>query len=254
MDVQSIGQESGGRTQPLLEQDLWCSFKNEGSQASRQRLFSTYLPIAKRIAWRHARDEMRGTVEYNELVQLAVVGLLEAIDRFKPELGIPFKYYCTRRIRGAILNGIAKLTEVNEQISTRRQIARDRMRSVSGKRGNASSLDEILDLLGDIAESLALGLILDCAASTPDEVRDPARDAYETMAWKQAVSTLREEVGRLPEQQQNVVRYHYLEGVPFEEIAKLFGLSKGRISQIHRSGLEALRKRLASFGQFRLEG
>lgn len=238
---------------PEEERALWDACR-VGSTNARQALFSRFMPVARRIAWRFKRDHVATPAEIAELLQLASVGLLEAIDRFKPELGVPFRFYATRRIAGAIAEGIGKLSEVNQQITTRRRIERERLRSIRERGGEPQSLDDKLKLIGEIAAELAVGIMLEDSVMYLADERDPAQNAYETLAWKQAVRHLMQTLDGLPERDRMIVRLHYLEGVPFEQIARLLDLSKGRISQLHKQAIGLLRQRLSDMGKFRLEG
>lgn len=235
------------------ERDLWEASR-AGSPDARQALFSRFMPVARRIAWRFKRDHAVTPLEIAELLQLASVGLLEAIDRFKPELGVPFRFYSTRRIAGAIAEGIGKLSEVNQQITTRRRMERERLRSIRERGEELRSLDDKLKLIGEIAAELAVGIMLEDSVMYLADERDPAQDAYETLAWKQAVRQLMQTLEGLPERDRAIVRLHYLEGIPFEQIARLLGISKGRVSQLHKQAIGVLRKRLSDMGKFRLEG
>ena len=57
----------------------------------------------------------------------------------------------------------------------------------------------------------------------------------------------------LGERERHILRYHYLEGLSFGQIAQLLGLSNARISQLHKAALGTLQRRLAASGHFRLE-
>ncbi|MBS0253853.1 MAG: sigma-70 family RNA polymerase sigma factor [Proteobacteria bacterium] len=232
---------------------LWHECKQQQSRSAREQLFSRYLPVARRIAWRLRRDYASAPIDARDIDQLAHVGLLEAIDQYRPELGVPFRYYSTRRITGAILDGIARSSDASQQIATRRRIERERVRSLSQK-ASGGDLAGMLSQIGDIVAELALGLMLDDAAQSQREPIEPGRSSYETAAWRQALNHLLETLATLPEAEQSVIRLHYLEGVAFEEIAKLRGLSKGRISQIHKGAISLLRKRLSVIGHFSLTG
>jgi RNA polymerase sigma factor FliA len=238
----------------IEEAALWDSCKLQNSATARERLFLLYLPLAKRISARFVRDNHTTPVEFQELSQMASTGLLEAIDNFNPALGVPFRFYCPRRISGAILNGLAKLSEVNHQISLRKRIARERLRSVSQDTPKPKRVKDALDILGDIAAELALGMMLDSSAMYQESERDPAKDAYDTLVWKQAIAQMHREMEALPERERDLLRYHYLEAMSFDEIGKLFGVTKGRISQLHKAAIALLRKRLSNNGRFRLEG
>lgn len=175
------------------------------------------------------------------------------MERYDPGRGIPFRYYCTRRITGSIIDGIGRSREVNAQIAVRRRIERERLRSVRGDGPAPETLDEKLTLIGDVAAELAIGLMLEDSAMVLTDERDPLPDAYETLAWKQAAQRLVSTLETLPQRERSVIRHHYIDGMPFEQIARLLGLSKGRISQIHKSGIVLLRKRLSDLAHFHLQ-
>ena len=239
---------------PEEEASLWDACKLQNSAKARERLFLRYLPLAKRISARFVRDNHSTPVEFQELSQMASTGLLEAIDNFNPALGVPFRFYSPRRISGSILNGLAKLSEVNHQISLCKRLARERLRSISHDNAKPKKIDDTLDILGDIAAELALGMMLDSSAIYQESERDPAKDAYDTLVWKQAIGQMRRELEALPERDRDILRYHYLESMGFDEIGNLLGVTKGRISQIHKAAIALLRKRVSNNGRFRLEG
>lgn len=251
--VRLIGERQSARMRDD-EQRLWADYIAAPSTRSRETLFRLYTSLARRLAAKYVGLEARSSIEYEDLLQLAYTGLLESIDRFKPELGVPFRYFANRRINGAILNGIAKHSEVSQQISVRRRMARERMASLHSGESMPATLDEALAAIGDIAAGLALGLILEESRDNPGEVKDPAPSAFETMAWKQTVKHVREGIEQLPPRERNIMMWHYVDGLRFDQIGELTGLTKGRISQLHKAAIALLRKRLLNGMSFRLEG
>jgi RNA polymerase sigma factor FliA len=236
------------------ERALWEAYGEGQSARARELLFRHYQHLAKNMAGRYRRSNAGAFIEYAELFQLACTGLLESIDRFKPELGIPFRYFCNRRISGAILNGISKHSELNQQISTRKRAERERIASLRKDCRQAKTLDEQLDLLGEIAAGLALGFMLEDASQDARDMRSSEPDAFETLAWKQMVRLVSEEIHQLHPQQRDILVWHYSDGLPFDQIAAIMSLSKGRISQIHKAAIALLRKRLLSVRKIWLEG
>jgi len=82
----------------LHEQELWRRLGRGRDQAAREELVALYLPMARRMASRYA-----GVVEpYDDLVQVASVGLLNAIDRFDPDRGTPFIGFAKPTIMGEL--------------------------------------------------------------------------------------------------------------------------------------------------------
>lgn len=229
-------------TPDAAEAALWAKYAAARSSDDRLVLFERYAPMARGIAARHFRRDAIVPIPFPELIQLAYAGLLEAIDRFKPQLGVPFRFFAARRIAGSVVNGIASHCEINRQISVRRKIARERLRSISsGGIAEAVGLDDALDLLGDLVSGLALGFMLDDAAAI-----DPAPDALETLAWRQTMDLLRRQVDQLPDRERLVVRLHYFDGLRFDQAAAILGVTKGRISQIHKDAVARLGRRLGS--------
>lgn len=51
--------------------------------------------------------------------------------------------------------------------------------------------------------------------------------------------------GRLGDQQRRVIWWHYFQEIKFDEIAQTLGLTKGRVSQIHKAAITALHDGLA---------
>lgn len=233
---------------------LWQSHR-EGSPEAREKLFELHLPFARRIAWRHYHQRSRGDLEHAELVQLACTGLLEAIDAFDATRGVPFRGYAARRINGSVLDGIARMSEVREQLSCRRRIERERLASLLPAEQRDASGSEAVRALADLAASLAIGIMLEGThLARGEEVADPAPGPYDGLVFKRLVQRLREEMSGLPERERSILQYHYEEGLLFEQIGNLLGISKGRVSHLHRSALEALRKRMKRAGHFRVEG
>lgn len=236
------------------EHALWTALAETGATKDRERLFQFYTPFARRLVGKFVNLEAKSSIEYDDLFQLACTGLLEAIDRFKPELGVPFRYFANRRINGAIVNGIAKHSEVSQQISARRRMARERAASLQGDEVKSSSLQDALVMLGDIAAGLALGLILDEVRNQSEGPVDPTPSAFETIAWKQMTKLLRDSLEELPQRERDIMIWHYVDGLRFEQVADLLRLSKGRVSQLHKAAIGLLRKRLLKGAHFRVDG
>jgi RNA polymerase sigma factor for flagellar operon FliA len=239
---------------PQDESTLWRALRTEGSTAAREILFSTYASFARQIATRHFRDRRSGDIEHQDLCQLAFAGLLEAIDRFDPDRGLPFRGYASRRISGSILDGVAKMSEMREQISFRNRMRADRVRSLTAEALDDLSIAEAMQALSDIVAGLAVGFMLESGGLVvADGEPDRRPTAYESLAWKDTLRRLGRELEDLPDRDRAILRHHYLDSMTFEQIGALLGLSKGRISQLHRSALGMLRRRLVRSDDFTFE-
>lgn len=227
------------------EAALWQNFTAGGSADARQGLFDLHSVFARQIAAKHFLDRKSGDIEFADLCQLAFAGLLEAIDRYDPMRGMAFRAFARRRISGSILDGIAHMSEMREQIAYRKRVRMERLWSLTVENPQALEIPAAMAALVEMATGLALGFMLESnGLYTVDEAADTGLSPYDSLAWKQLLLALKDEVSRLPAQEEKVIRYHYLHGLEFNKISEILGLSKGRISQIHRSSLRILRERL----------
>lgn len=236
------------------EQDLlWRRWRTDKDVSSREQLLLHYLPYARIVAASYYRHRAHDDIEFAEYLQFASVGLLESMDRFDPQAGIQFKTFAARRMHGAILNGMEKLTERQQQIVCRRQLLAERRaslrRSENVRQVTQKKPDDLFRYLADIGVGLVLAYLLE-GTGMVDTEETPAllHQAYQRIELHQLQKKIHTRVNDLPQKERVVIRYHYLQDMPFCEIASLLQVSKGRIAQIHRQALQRLRKSLQEDG------
>jgi len=223
------------------EASLWRRFRFEDDAACRENLFDRYFGLARLIAGKLFRQRNTRRIERGDFEQFASEGLLHAIDRFDPLLGVPFSAYARRRIAGNIADGVAQMSEIDAQLSHRHRVEQERLRSLG------SDDADPLTALSELAAGLAIGLMLEGTGLIGGrEAADNQPDPYDSLAWRETQAILLSEIARLPLPEASVVRQHYDHGLPFAQVAEVMGLSRGRISQIHRAALERLRRRLTA--------
>lgn len=226
---------------PRVEASLWRRFRFECEIKCREQIFSRYRALARSLARRHLRARPRNGVEQGDMEQFAYEGLLQAIDRFDPLRGIPFGAYARRRIIGSIADGAAQMTEMDAQYSYRRRAEQERARSI----GVDAAAADPLRALAELATGLAIGLMLEgTSLMEPSDGADHRPNAYESLAWRELQALISSEIARLPDREGVILRQHYENGVSFTHIAQLLGLTKGRVSQLHASGIARLRARI----------
>lgn len=244
--------------QEEADRRLWQTLRETGSAASRERLFNRHMGFAKAIARHQYNVRSHGDLELADLLQLAYAGLLEAIDRYDLDRGVPFRAFAAYRISGSVRDGIARMNEVREQISSRSQIRRERVRSLSVVEEGAADRSQAMQRLTEIAVGLAVGFMLEGTGLYAPESGEgdsavSYATAYEGVAWHETVAHLHEELAVLPERERTILSHHYVGGLSFDNIAVMMGITKGRVSQIHKAALLMLQKRMRGRGHFRLE-
>jgi RNA polymerase sigma factor FliA len=220
---------------------LWSSWQDDRSQAHRDALVAEYTELVRIVAAKTYRKRFSDELEYRDYVQFGMVGLLEAIDRFDTTQGVKFETFASHRIQGAILNGTESLSEKQRQIAVRRRVRAERAKSLVEGDSKADRLDPV-ERLADTAVGVALGLLLDNAGMYLDGEPSTGNTPYERTELAQLRGRLAGLVDRLPPSERRVVRGHYFQQIPFDQIAEMVGVTKGRISQVHHAALRRLRK------------
>ena len=114
------GADAGtGKDGRFAEADLWQLWREDGDEQARLRLLDIHLPYARVVAASYYAKRLHDEIEFGDYLQLASLGLIEALGRFDPGFGVQFKTFAARRMHGALLDGIERLTEKQQQIAAR---------------------------------------------------------------------------------------------------------------------------------------
>lgn len=207
-----------------------------------QKLVLHYLPLARRLAASAFGRRYGASLEFNDFFQYALIGLMEAVERYEPSKGASFTTFGGYRIKGAILNGVEKLTEQQQQHQARKRILAERADTLKESARKPSSFDDLFTELASVAIGLAIGCILEGSGLyRVDEEEQAPETAYTRYELKQLRDQIGALVETLPERERLIIKLHYFHAIKFDDIAKEMGVSKGRISQLHHDALAALR-------------
>lgn len=229
-------------------------------ESTLEDLVQRYLPLVRKIAGGLYAVRSFDGVPFEEYTQFGAEGLLQALRRYDPGLGAKFETYAQHRIKGAIMSGLEKSTEVNQQVVTLRRLAQERMASIlaadrSGGEdttaGGSAVPSTSLDRLVHASVGLAVAFMLDDSAMFRETESTSWDDGASNLAFKQLQNKLRAAMSALSDKERAVLECHYYRHEPFEVAASELGLTKGRVSQLHRGALQKLRKALAThnFGE-----
>ena len=138
-------------TQDLSVEDLWFAFRATGSREDRDRLVLHYTGLVTYVAARVGAP-MPSSVDYSDLIQSGVIGLMDAVARFEPERGLKFETYAVTRIRGAILDGLREQDWVPRSVRKKARdldAATESCRTRLGRTPTAAELAEELNVTAD---------------------------------------------------------------------------------------------------------
>lgn len=222
---------------------LWHRYQKDQDTESRTTLIEYYRPLNQMIAASLYSRRTGDDVEFEEYVQFGIVGLIEAVDRYQIDKGVPFEAYAKHRIRGAILNGLKKMSEKREQFAYRSRLRRERMDSISGEQG-ANAQGDLFEEMVEVALGMAISYMLEGTGLIRHKPNVAADNAYQAHELSQLRDRLIESTNMLPERERFIIEKQYFEGESFTSIARVMGVSKGRVSQLHKRALNLLRRQL----------
>lgn len=213
------------------ESELWQRYRQCSDIAARDCLFHHHMDWAAAVGKSIYRKLSMYNIDCDDFIQNAELGLLDAMSRYDPERGIEFRAYAKSRVRGAVFNGLRALLR-ERGISS--DDARYAERLAHLHHQEADSFDNVIDAI----IGLGIGYMLDHA------IDHGSGDACAYVSRQQSSRRLLAAVGRLPERLHEIVAAHYFNHVPFGDIAEVMGVSRGRVSQLHREAITRLRDAL----------
>jgi len=233
-------------------------------QEERQRLLTENLPEVRYIAWR-IHDRLPSHVPFDDLMHAGILGLIDAVHKFKPDKNVQLKSYARFRIRGAILDSLRQMDWSPRILRRQARRIEEARRELAAEFGRAPSepelaarlgleLNEFQHLLGELR-----GLDLGSLQAQSDE--GGGEDSIAAMATSQEDDpfeiTLRTElrtrltgaIETLEKKERQVLGLYHLEELTMKEVGVIMGIGESRVSQIHTAALIRLRSRLqGSFG------
>jgi RNA polymerase sigma factor for flagellar operon FliA len=244
------------------EAALWRAWRENPTPGGREALICHYLPYARMVAATYYARRTHDEIEFDEYLQFATVGMVESLDRYEDGRGAQFKTFASRRMHGAILNGLEHLTEKQQQIALRMRLRQERLKEVkaaakakeeelAAEEGNKASKQAPFRYLAEVGIGIALTFLLEGTGLVEADALEttPLPHYYGSLEYKQLQQRLRHFIGTLTAQEQTVIRSHYLQEISFEEVGRTLGVTKGRVAQIHRQALDKLRQSLRAHNQ-----
>src|SRR6202022_2317683 len=132
---------------------LWLEYVRTRDQKLRDRLILTYAPLVKYVAGRLGSG-LPAHVDEGDLVSYGLLGLIGAIERYKPELEIKFETYALARIKGAIIDELRALDWVPRSVRSRAREIERAIGELEAKLGTAPTDEQIAAKIGIFVDEL----------------------------------------------------------------------------------------------------
>jgi RNA polymerase sigma factor for flagellar operon FliA len=232
---------------------------------SRDQLVERYSYLIKFVVGRLGVS-VSGVFDHEDAMQAGAIGLLQAIDAYRPGMGASFASYAITRIRGAILDAVRSLDTVGRAGREAGRAIAEAIRELTASLGRPPVEAEVASHLGCSVERyrerlqgasvVTISLTEldrhdDDEAGAFDEVTpdptavDPAGEAVRLGV----LESLTGAIGTLPQRQQLILSLYYREELTYREIAEVLGVTESRICQIHTEAVLSLRGRMLEPGE-----
>lgn len=244
--------------QKLSQAELkqWENWQHYREEAAGDYLVEKYLPLVDYVIQRFLIN-LPKTVDKDDIRSYAYEGLLDALDKFKPEQDWKFETYAAWRIKGAIIDGLRKSDWLPRSL-------RDKVKKIEKAYAELEQLHEgsvsdrqVSEHLGMTPAELnravseaALSAMLsmdDGNVNVEDRLPRAAGGSPEhELAKRLTKEALATAIEKLPEKEKLTVSLCYFEEMKLTEIAEILGLSVSRVSQLHSKAMLRLQAAVLS--------
>jgi RNA polymerase sigma-B factor len=232
---------------------LFLAWKRDGDEFARERLVELYMPLARRLARRYVRS----SEPFEDLLQVASLGLLHAVDRYDPDRGRPFASFAVPTILGEMrryFRDSGWALHVPRAAKERALEVRDAVESLRSAHGRSPSANQLAEYL-----ELDLEVVLDamaameayetCSLDAPRPSEDGADASYantlgnddERFELIECDATLCAALAEMPQRDRLMLRMRFVEDLTQSEIAGRIGVSQMQVSRLLRQSLDRLR-------------
>lgn len=222
-----------------------------------------YVPLVRRLA-HHMIAKLPANVELDDLIQVGMIGLSDALTRYEVSQGVQFETFATQRIRGAMLDELRDSDWMSRSSRKSQKDIEKAVQRLEQKLGRSPLESEIateLDMtLADYQSLLSkvrgtqLVYLEDMSHGSDDdegflerhEVADSGVDPMSLLRDQRLRASLVSAIQSLPEREQYIMGMYYEHDMNLKEIAAVLGVTESRVCQLHSQSIARLRAKMRS--------
>ncbi len=236
----------------------WKKFVRTREPKLKETLSLQYIPLVKYIVGRIS-IHLPPAVDPDDLLGSGVLGLMDAIGSFDPNLGVKFSTYAVPRIRGAIMDELRSIDWVPRSLRREARELESVLSTLEHKLGRSPEESEIAeemdiditdyrDLLGKLSPISIFSLDKPIPEEEGDKlttaeiISDPqAPTVSDVLEQEETKAVLTNIIDSLQERERLIVALYYYEELTLKEIGQVLEISESRVSQIHTESILRLR-------------
>lgn len=222
-------------------------------------LIRQHSPLVRRLAHQMIA-KLPANVELDDLIQVGLIGLTDALSRFDAAQGVQFETFATQRIRGAMLDELRGGDWMSRGTRRQQRSIESAVHKLEQRLGRAPqeseiaaemgmSLGEYQDLLSKV-RGTQLVFLEDMSGDEGDEdyldrhVADAASNPMALLQDHRMREALVAAIKNLPEREQFVMSMYYEHDMNLKEIAAVLKVTESRVCQLHSQAIARLRVKL----------
>ena len=229
-------------------------------QLDRNALIRQYQPLVHRLA-HHMMAKLPASVEVDDLIQVGLIGLSEALSRYETGQGAQFETFATQRIRGAMLDELRENDWMSRGSRKNQKDIEQALRRLEHRLGRSPieseiaaelglSLSDYQSLLGKVRGTQLIYLEDMGRSSEGDDgfldrhVADNDADPLNLLGDQRLRQALVAAIKTLPEREQFVMSMYYEQDMNLKEIAAVLNITESRVCQLHSQSVARLRAKM----------
>ncbi|MEA2062825.1 MAG: FliA/WhiG family RNA polymerase sigma factor [Gemmatimonadota bacterium] len=236
-------------------------FRSTGDHKIKEKILVSNMSLVAYISERLAIS-LPHSVELDDLKSLGILGLIDAIENYKPEKQVRFTSYAALRIKGSIIDGLRSQDWVPRSVRKKARHLEKMLHELEGELGRPVTEKEMAEKLEiELSEYQAMlkqvspvsFLSLndtvyedgDQAIRLGDVIEDTdSYGPYSSLERKEIKQILVNGINGLPEREKLVLALYYYEELTLKEIGEVMQISESRVCQIHTESMLRLRGKL----------
>lgn len=233
------------------------------SRAERNQLLRQHAPLVRKLA-HQMMAKLPASVELDDLIQVGMMGLHEAINRFENGHGAQFETFATQRIKGAMLDelrGSDWMSRGDRKLQRDIESAVHRLEQKLHRAPTEAEIAAELGMgLGDYQEMLGrvrgtqIVHLEDMGGREDDSddflerhVSDEGANPLALLQDLRMRQALVKAITLLPEREQLMMSLYYEQDMNLKEIALVLGVTESRVCQLHSQAIARLRVKLRAW-------
>jgi RNA polymerase sigma-B factor len=238
----------------LSSDELFARWRGKRDLKARDLLIERFLPLARKLARRYTSSNE----PHDDLVQVASLGLVKAVERFDPGRGFAFTSFAVPTIVGELkryFRDTAWALHVDRSAQERARKITDAQREISSDLGRAPTVGELAEYLELSSEEVLDGLqtaeaydTLSLDAPRPIDNDSPVSrldaigDADGRLEQVDDQATIFAAAQHLPHRERQILFLRFGADLTQTEIAERVGVSQMQVSRLLRKSLQQLRE------------